>query len=90
MAIEGNDGLQYSFESTALIEELKQDIAEFGNMELYAWYTIRAGVKLYTNYAFPEPEMPLDYDKQVKPDEDVEVIRANDLLAKLEQQNSLI
>lgn len=91
MAIKGNDGQMYSYESDDLIEELKQDIAEFGSQtELYAWYKIVAGVKLYTNYDFPEPGAPIDYNKEVKNNEDIEVIQGQNLLNKLIEQNKTI
>ncbi|MBN7275493.1 hypothetical protein GNF18_10110 [Ligilactobacillus pobuzihii] len=90
MAIKGDDGRMYSYESTDLINELKQDIAEFGNIELYAWYKTVAGVKLYTNYDFADPDAPIDYNREVKSDEDIEVIKGTELLDKLIEQNKTI
>lgn len=90
MAIKGNDGKLYSFDSEDLINELKQDIEEFGaQKDLYAWYKIIAGVKLYTNYDFPDPDFPIDYNQEVKSGEDIEVIKAQDLLSKLCKQNGI-
>lgn len=90
MAVQGQDGLLYSFDSDDLIKEAVQDYQEFGNIEVYVWVKKVAGIKLYVNYDFPEPEMPLDYDKQVKPDEEIEVINLHDLIVLLKEQNSII
>lgn len=90
MAIMGNDGISYSFDSDKLIEELKQDIAEFGDIEFYAWYKIVAGVKLYTNYDFPDSDVPVDFSKEVKPGEDIEVIQGKELLEYLIKQNKAV
>lgn len=85
------DGISYSFESNDLIKELKQDIAEFGSQyEFYVWVREIDGVKFYVNYDFPADEIPLDYDKQVKDDEEIVVMRAGELLSKLELQNETI
>lgn len=90
MAIKGSDGNMYSFDSENLIQELKQDIAEFGDAEFYAWYKIVAGVKLYTNYDFPDSDVPVDFSKEVKPGEDIEVIKGKELLEYLIEQNKAV
>lgn len=89
MAIYHN-GINYSYDSEDLIQELKLDIAEFGQGEqFYALYKVVEGVKLYTNYDFISEEKPLSA-QDIKSGEKVEIINGVELLAKLEKQNSPI
>lgn len=49
-----------SFDSEELIEEIKQDIAEFGaDEECWLFYDFAGDNILFTNYDFIEPEAPI-------------------------------
>lgn len=75
--------MKVSYECSELIEELKQDIAEFGNdMELYVITEQVSGVTIYKDYDFEKP--------QIKDPESVQKISAADLLKKYEYQNRII
>lgn len=78
-----------SFESSELISELKNDIAEFGeDLIMYAWYRVINGVKIYTNYDFIVDDMPL-IEKEVNVGEVLTKIKAGELLRRLENQNKI-
>lgn len=59
MAIIGKDGVKYSYDSDDLIQELEEDIEEFGNETIRAFYHRGNGVKLYYDYQFIEDD-PLE------------------------------
>ncbi|TLQ09250.1 hypothetical protein FEZ48_02075 [Marinilactibacillus psychrotolerans] len=62
MAIIGEDGIKYSYDSEELIRELKSDIEEFGNFRARAYYKRENGAKLYTDYQFEEDDVEGAYD----------------------------
>ncbi|API89070.1 hypothetical protein BKP56_07300 [Marinilactibacillus sp. 15R] len=62
MAIIGEDGIKYSYDSGDLIRELKADIEEFGNFKVKAYYKRENGAKLYTDYQFQEDNLEGTYD----------------------------
>ena len=89
MAIIGNDGISYSFESEDLITELTQDIAEFGgDMKVFAIFKWQAGIKLYMDYDFIIEGMPLDAT-DLEDDRLVEIMKADKLLEKFKEQNEV-
>ena len=89
MAITGNDGISYSFESEDLITELTQDIDEFGgDMKVFAIFKWQAGIKLYVDYDFVIEGMPLDAT-ELEDDRLVEIMTADKLLEKFKEQNNL-
>lgn len=57
MAIIGKDGVKYSYDSDDLIQELEEDIEEFGNETVRAFYHRGNGVKLYYDYQFHEDDV---------------------------------
>lgn len=73
-----------------LIEELKLDIAEFGNFECWAWFKRIEGVKYYTNYDFKDADAKLsqeEIDRAKKQGEQFEILKAKHLLGLLEIEN---
>lgn len=78
-----------SYECPELIEELKQDILEFGGDTIVkVWCKDVDGVTLYTNYDFAAEELPIQ-DNELDEDEYIKDITMNELLGYLEKQNSL-
>lgn len=78
-----------SYECSELIEELKQDILEFGGETIVkVWCKDVNGVTLYTNYDFITEELPIK-DNELNKDEYIKDITMSELLDYLEKQNSL-
>ena len=76
------------FECSELINELKEDISEFGdNEEIAVWCKDYKGTTIYTNYDFTgsniEPE-------ELKKDEYIKIMTMGELLPLLDKQNSII
>lgn len=60
MAFINKNGQSISFECSELIEELKDDISEFGDDRIVAvWCREYQGVTIYTNYDFITEDKPL-------------------------------
>lgn len=83
------DNQNISFESSDLIEELKKDIEEFGNIEMYCFFKEINGIKFVTNYDFIDDETDLESQKILK-DEIVFVMKAEEILKLLEKQNEVL
>ena len=91
MAIINKNGKMISYVCSALIEELKEDIKEFGGDTIVAvWCKYVNDVKIYTNYDFVTEEDPIDKKIELKNDEFITVMSMSDLLPLLERQNSVI
>lgn len=97
MAIQNKDGIYISYACTELIEELENDLREFGdeNEEVYVVTEYRNGVKLYKDYNFmvdPEDESDIlgHGFENLSQNESVEIITMSALLDKYKQQNSVI
>ena len=57
MAFLGKSGKRISLDCSELLEELREDIAEFGPSEkVMVWCKKTDGVELYTNYDFKGTE----------------------------------
>ena len=84
------DGKNISYECSALIEELKEDIQEFGgDVIVNVWCKESNGVVLYVNYDFIEEEMPVS-ENELKDGEFIKQMTMTALLAILEKQNSIL
>lgn len=81
--------MKISYECEEIIEELKEDIAEFGNINMYAFFDMIDGVKILTDYTFIEDELPLKQEEFAEHTE-VIIMRAKDILAILEEENKII
>lgn len=78
------------FECSELINELKEDIAEFGdNEEIAVWCKDYDGATIYTNYDFINPESPIE-PSELKNDEYIKLMTMGELLPLLEKQNSIL
>ncbi|TWW11339.1 hypothetical protein LABALGLTS371_05120 [Dellaglioa algida] len=84
--------MNISYDSSKLIAELKKDILEFNNFELYAISHEIDGIRFYTDYDFSD--LDLDPDESaafpLKVGEMKETMKASDLLSLLEKQNSVL
>ena len=81
--------MKISFECSELIEELKQDIKEFGDIEMYAFFEEVKGYTFLTNYDFISEEKSLS-SKEFKESTIVQKMKASEILKILEEQNSII
>lgn len=91
--------INISYDSSELIEELKEDIQEFGNMDVWAIFSISNGANIYRDYDFvmdrSEMEQYLDEDEEYPAPIKLEVgetkkkMKALELLEILEEQNSI-
>lgn len=90
MAFINEDGMQISYESSELIEELKNDIEEFGGHTVVAvWCKEEYGCELYTNYDFIESENPIS-EEELSDGEYLKKMTMSALLILLEKQNEII
>ena len=90
MAFVNADGKSIGFECSELIEELKEDILEFGGNKMIAvWCKEYEGVILYTNYDFIEEDEPLT-KSELKDGEFIKQMTMSALLVVLEKQNEII
>lgn len=88
MAFINKNGQSISFECSKLIEELKDDISEFGGDRIVAvWCREYQGVTIYTNYDFIADDKPLQ--KELQKNEQIKKMTMTALLMLLEDQNSI-
>lgn len=92
MAFINNDGLCVSYECGELIEELKEDIAEFGGHMLVDVITQQThGVTIYKDYFPCVPGEPMDRDEiELHEGEKWAFMSASALLMLYEKQNAII
>lgn len=89
MAFVNSDGRRISFECSALIDELKQDIAIMGKDKIVAvWCKTYMNVTLYTNYDFINDEDPISKN-ELKDGEYILEMTMGALLPLLEKQNAV-
>lgn len=81
--------MKISYECEEIIEELKEDIEEFGNIDMYAFFDMIDGVKILTDYTLIVEDMPLKTNEFGDTTE-VQVMKAKDILAILEEQNNVL
>lgn len=81
--------MKISYECSDLIEELKQDIIEFRDIEMYAFFEKVDGYTFLTNYDFISEEKPLSSEEFEKSTV-VQKMKASKILKILEEQNSII
>ena len=90
MSFINNEGREISYDCSGLIEELKQDIAEFGGDMIVEVVTEEIhGVTIYKDYNFtneddPENEFPLT------PTEKMQKMTATALLTLYEKENEFM
>lgn len=89
MAFVNSEGRKISYECSGLIEELKEDIEEFGGDTIVAvWCKDTQGVIIYTNYDFID-ETPITKN-QLEDDEYLKKMTMTALLLLLEKQNEIM
>lgn len=89
MAFINSKGKFISYECLDLIEELKEDILEFGGNKVVAvWCKEYEGVILYINYDFITEENPIG-KSELKEGEFLKQMTMSALLALLEEQNEM-
>lgn len=80
-----------SYESSELIEELKQDILEFGeDHPCILVYKKYKGKKIYTNYDFIVPEKPFNPKEELQKGEKYVKSTLKEALELFEKQNRVI
>ena len=90
MVFINEQGLGISYECSELIEELKEDILEFGGDTIVAvWCKDNSGVTLYTNYDFIDEDQPIT-EKELDKDEYIQKMTMSALLILLEKQNEIL
>ena len=87
MAFIAENGQRISYYCEELIQELKQDILEFGGDKIvYVWCVEFKGVTIYTNYDFIVPDAPLKKN-EIRHGEYFKEMSMSALLILLEVQN---
>ena len=90
MGFVNENGENISYECSELIEELKEDILEFGGDTIVnVWCKDTNGVTIYTNYDFIEKELSLQ-DNEVENGEYIKQMSMTALVMLLEIQNSIL
>lgn len=79
-----------SYECSELIEELKQDIAEFGSSKIVAvWCKEIQGITVYTNYDYITENQAID-ESELESGEYLKEMTMGELLTALEAQNTIL
>lgn len=81
--------MKISYECSELIEELKLDIEEFGDIDMYAFFEKVNGITFITNYDFIIDEEPLNSDDFKGKDIIIQIMKASEILKILEKQNQI-
>ena len=90
MSVRNTNGERVSYECSELIEELKEDIKEFGENEVViVWCTMMHGVVIYTNYDFVDEDTPVT-EAELTEKEIITKMTMKELLILLEKQNEII
>ena len=80
--------MKISYECSDLIEELKNDINEYGDIDMYAFFDNIDGYTFLTNYDFISDENPLNSDELNN--SIVQIMKASEILKKLKEQNEIL
>lgn len=89
MAFRNTLGQAISFDCSELIEELKEDISEFGGDMIVEVVTEeREGVTIYKDYNFVDDDESTDF--KLSKTEKLQRMTASDLLLLYEQENSIL
>lgn len=81
--------MKISYECEEIIEELKEDIEEFGNIDMYAFFDMIDGIKILTDYTLIVEDMPLQ-TSEFGDTTEVQIMKAKDILKILEEENSVL
>lgn len=80
--------MKISYDLEELIDEIKNDIAEFGDIEMYAFIDYIADNEFIVNYDFIEEEKPLTEEEKNSCDRIIK-LPATEILRRLEKQNEI-
>lgn len=87
----GDNCVRVSYESDEIVEELKNDVEEFGpDHECILVYKVYGSNIIFTNYDFITEEKPFDPDKELKPGEKCIKSTLGEALQLFEDQNRII
>ncbi len=90
MAIATKSGIDVSFESEDLIQEVKTDITEFGGNAIVAvWVRNYDGAKFISNYDFIDEDVPITED-EILDCEELQEMSLRELLHQLEKQDAIV
>ena len=90
MAFINENGEKISYECSALIDDLKHDIDEFGGNTIVAvWCKKTHGVEVYTNYDFIDETQPLKKE-ELKEGEFIKTMTMTALLLLFKTQNEIL
>ena len=81
--------MKFSYDCENLIEELENDIREFGDIEMYAFFEKIEGFTILTNYDFIVEETPLE-SEELEEDVIIQILKASKILEILEKQNKIL
>lgn len=81
--------MKISYECEEIIEELKEDIEEFGNIDMYAFFDTIDGVRVLTDYTLIVEDMPLQAN-EFDDTTEVQVMKAKEILTILEEENRVL
>lgn len=81
--------MNISYECSELIEELENDIKEFGDIDMYAFFEKVDKYTFITNYDFISEEFPLNL-KELKDGTIIKIMKASEILKNLKEQNNAI
>lgn len=83
--------MNISYDSGSLITELKADIVEFGDFDLWAYSKVYMSHRFYTDY-YPAYEKAIDGNQRpsLNRDEKMEQMKAKKLLQLLIEQNRIV
>lgn len=82
--------MKLSYDCEELIEELKMDIEEMGDIDMYAFFEKVNGITFITNYDFILDEKPLNSNDFKGIDIIIQIMKASDILKILEEQNKIL
>ncbi len=81
--------MKISYECSDLIEELQDDMEEFGDIDMYAFFEKVEGFTFLTNYDFIEDEKTLE-SKELEDGTIVQVMKASKILEILKNQDEVL
>lgn len=85
-----NEVVKFSFDCEDIINEIKEDIEEFGEEEIcYLFYKIEDDMLLFTNYDFIVEEKPI-LKEELEPGEHIIETKLKYILEVFENQNDIL
>lgn len=79
--------IKFSYECSELIEKLENDIKEFGDIDMYAYFKKIEGHMVLFKYDFIKEELS---SNMLHDDVIIQILKASTILEALENQNSIL